>query len=72
MLAVLSCFRYNIKNLNGDRVHSLYNFMSMQLDIHDSFDQLELWFEEMVSITHVHDLCLFNSTYLTTLFPRTL
>jgi len=73
----LFCFdvgslEYDVENLNGDRVHSLYNLMSMRRDIHDSFNRLDLWFEETVSsITRVHDLCLFNSTYLTTLYPRT-
>ncbi|KIJ15329.1 hypothetical protein PAXINDRAFT_114990 [Paxillus involutus ATCC 200175] len=46
VLAVLKRFGYNVDNLNGEKVHSLFNVMTMQRDVHDLFDRLELWFEK--------------------------
>jgi len=45
VLAVLKRFGYDIENLNGPKVHSLCNVMTMQKDVHDWFDRLEMWFE---------------------------
>ncbi|KAF8239177.1 hypothetical protein L208DRAFT_119564 [Tricholoma matsutake] len=45
VLAVLKRFGFDIENLNGPKVHSLYNVMTMQKDVHDWFDRLEMWFE---------------------------
>jgi hypothetical protein len=50
VLAVLQQFGYDIKNTNGNKVHSLYNVMTMELNSHILFNCLELWFEETVSI----------------------
>lgn len=46
VLAVLKRFGYDVNSINGEKVHSLYNVMTMELNIHDKFDRLELWFEE--------------------------
>ncbi|KAN0139834.1 hypothetical protein V8E53_002496 [Lactarius tabidus] len=46
VLAVLQQFGYDIKNTNGNKVHSLYNVMTMELNSHILFNCLELWFEE--------------------------
>ncbi|KAN0140517.1 hypothetical protein V8E53_001726 [Lactarius tabidus] len=46
VLAVLKRFGYDVERMNGEKVHSLYNVMTMQKDAHDIFDRLELWFEE--------------------------
>jgi hypothetical protein len=50
VLAVLKRFGYAVDNLNGDKVHSLFNVMTMQKDVHDWFDRLEIWFEATVSV----------------------
>ncbi|THH28676.1 hypothetical protein EUX98_g5526 [Antrodiella citrinella] len=44
MLAVLQCFGYDIEASNGPAIHSLPNVMTLQADVHDAFDCLELWF----------------------------
>ncbi|KAK7034709.1 hypothetical protein VNI00_012116 [Paramarasmius palmivorus] len=45
VLAVLKRFGYDVDRLNGEKVHSLFNVMTMEKNIHDAFDRLELWFE---------------------------
>ena len=50
MLAVLKGFGYNVDNLNGMKVHSLFNVMTMEKNVHDLFDRLELWFEKTVGV----------------------
>ncbi|KAF8347441.1 hypothetical protein F5887DRAFT_31694 [Amanita rubescens] len=45
VLAVLSRFGYDVEKINGPKVHSLFNVMTMQKDAHDYFDRLELWLE---------------------------
>jgi hypothetical protein len=50
VLAVLKRFGYDVESINGEKVHSLYNVMTMERNVHDMFDRLELWFEETVSI----------------------
>ena len=51
VLAVLRRFGYDVENLNGPKVHSLFNVMTMQKDAHEWFDRLYLWFEATVSFT---------------------
>ncbi|XP_006461533.1 hypothetical protein AGABI2DRAFT_118411 [Agaricus bisporus var. bisporus H97] len=45
ILAVLKQFQCDISAFNGEKVHSLTNVITMQKDIHDAFDRLELCFE---------------------------
>ncbi|KAG7085762.1 hypothetical protein E1B28_003303 [Marasmius oreades] len=45
LLAVLKRFGYNVENINGSQVHSLCSIMTMEQNVRDSFDRLELWFE---------------------------
>ncbi|KDQ49734.1 hypothetical protein JAAARDRAFT_212033 [Jaapia argillacea MUCL 33604] len=45
VLAVLRQFGYDIDNLNGEKVHSLCNVITMEANVHDYFDRLGLWFE---------------------------
>ncbi|KII93031.1 hypothetical protein PLICRDRAFT_672317 [Plicaturopsis crispa FD-325 SS-3] len=46
VLAVLQRFGYNVDQLNGEKVHSLFNVMTLAHDAHDLFDQwLNLWLE---------------------------
>jgi hypothetical protein len=63
MLAVLKHFGYDVENLNGPKVHSLCNVMTMQYDAHDMFDRLHLWFEATVSVTGNMTLCLFYANW---------
>ena len=53
MLTVLKFFGYNVDDMNGENVHSLFNVMTMQYDAHNSFDRLEMWFEKTVSISGI-------------------
>ena len=34
-----------LAELNGDKIHSLENGFTMDVALHDMFDNLELWFE---------------------------
>lgn len=45
MLAVL---QHDVGTLTGEKVHSLFNVMTMQKDARERFDHLELWFEATV------------------------
>jgi hypothetical protein len=36
--------------LNGAKIHRLENVMTMTLDLHASFDALEIWLEARVSV----------------------
>jgi hypothetical protein len=49
ILAVLERFRYDISRFNGERVHSLTNVMTIDHNVHEAFDRLELYFEAVVS-----------------------
>ena len=51
LLAVLKRFGYDVESLNGAKVHSLFNVMTMERNAHDLFDRLHLWLEAMVSVT---------------------
>ena len=51
VLAVLKRFGYDVETLNGLKVHSLFNVMTMEKNAHDWFDRLHLWFEATVSVT---------------------
>ncbi|KAF7420780.1 hypothetical protein PC9H_011298 [Pleurotus ostreatus] len=44
-LSVLKRFGYPVETLNGVGVHSLVNIMTLQADVHDLFDRLQLWLE---------------------------
>ena len=55
VLAVLKRFGYDVENLNGDNAHSLHNVMTMEYTMHEYFDQLDIWFEGTVSVTHVYE-----------------
>ncbi|KDQ49727.1 hypothetical protein JAAARDRAFT_63505 [Jaapia argillacea MUCL 33604] len=46
VLAVLKRFGYTVDNLNGEKVHSLFNVMTLHHDVHDYFDRLGFWFEK--------------------------
>ncbi|KAG9309719.1 hypothetical protein JVU11DRAFT_10395 [Chiua virens] len=45
VLAVMQRFGYDVEKVNGTKVHSLYNVMTMEKNVHDWFDRLEMWFE---------------------------
>ncbi|KAK0199582.1 hypothetical protein DFS33DRAFT_1397971, partial [Desarmillaria ectypa] len=46
VLAVLKGFGYDVEQLNSTKVHSLYNAMTMEANVHDWFHRLEIWFEK--------------------------
>ncbi|KAK1225519.1 hypothetical protein PQX77_011538 [Marasmius sp. AFHP31] len=50
VLAALKRFGYDVNNLNGAKVHSLYNVMTMEQNVHDWFDNLNLWFEKIPNV----------------------
>ncbi|KAG9316159.1 hypothetical protein JVU11DRAFT_3842 [Chiua virens] len=41
-------FGYDVEKVNGAKVHSLYNVMTMEKNVYDWFDRLEMWFESTV------------------------
>ncbi|KAH9013272.1 hypothetical protein EDB85DRAFT_1877121 [Lactarius pseudohatsudake] len=45
--AILGCFGYTgfPEKMTGKKVHNLDNVMTLGMEIHDSFDQLDMWFE---------------------------
>jgi hypothetical protein len=49
-LVVLKRFRYDAEKLDGEKVHPLFNVMTMQRDVYYWFNRLGLWFEATVSI----------------------
>jgi hypothetical protein len=53
VLTVLKRFGYDVEKLNGPKVHSLYNVMTLDKNIHDWFDRLEVWFEKTVSVAFI-------------------
>jgi hypothetical protein len=53
VLAVLYRFGYNFDNLNGPKVHSLFNVMTLDRNVHDWFDRLQVWFEKTVSVAFI-------------------
>ena len=56
VLAVLKSFGYDVENLNDSKVHSLYNVMTMEKNVHAWFGRLEMWFERTVSIAFITSL----------------
>lgn len=50
MLAVLSRFGYDINAFHGSGIHSLRNVMTLEFNVHEAFDRLDLWFEATVSL----------------------
>ncbi|KAK0442704.1 uncharacterized protein EV420DRAFT_1074311 [Desarmillaria tabescens] len=46
VLAVLKSFGYDVEQVNGTKVHSLYNIITMESNVHDWFNRLEIWFEK--------------------------
>ncbi|KIK61130.1 hypothetical protein GYMLUDRAFT_166832, partial [Collybiopsis luxurians FD-317 M1] len=54
ILAVLDRFGIKGDDLNGENIHGLWNVMTLALQIHDSFDKLELWLEATVSTELSH------------------
>lgn len=45
VLAVLARFGYDIKKLDGSKIHSLHNVMTLITNFHGFFAQLNVWFE---------------------------
>jgi hypothetical protein len=54
VLAVLERFGYDVENLNGLKLHSLFNVMTMEINACDLFDRLEIWLEATVSVIHAY------------------
>ncbi|KAJ3764545.1 hypothetical protein FB446DRAFT_796049 [Lentinula raphanica] len=48
VLAVLEKFSYDMDKINGNKVLSLFNVMTMEPNMHDWFNHLKLYFETMV------------------------
>jgi hypothetical protein len=52
-LVVLTHFGYIIENMNGSKVHSLYNVMTLEINVLDRFGRLQVWFEKTVSVAFI-------------------
>jgi hypothetical protein len=51
VLAILKRFVDSAGNLNGPKVHSLFNVLTMEVNMYDIFDRLYMWLEATVSGT---------------------
>ncbi|KAJ3861459.1 hypothetical protein EV359DRAFT_84301 [Lentinula novae-zelandiae] len=81
VLTVLARFGYNVDTLDGPKIHSLFNVMTLVTVLHDYFDQLKLWFE-VTTAPHRYEIKCLNPfepilrnmsspfTTFTTLDPR--
>ena len=38
----------DVKKLVGGNVHSHFNILAMRSELHQSFDELDFWFEEVI------------------------
>ncbi|KAJ4495234.1 hypothetical protein C8R41DRAFT_298292 [Lentinula lateritia] len=50
--AILQQFGYDFEKFKGAKVHSLYNLITMSLDMHYAFDQLRIYLEEIGTNTY--------------------
>ncbi|KAK0217286.1 hypothetical protein IW262DRAFT_1449609 [Armillaria fumosa] len=62
LLAVLMCFGYDIQKLNGDKVHSLFNVMTLEHNVHVLFDRLKIWFEK-TDVTDCYNIRSFEPQF---------
>ncbi|EPQ61265.1 hypothetical protein GLOTRDRAFT_14416, partial [Gloeophyllum trabeum ATCC 11539] len=46
VLTALPRFGYDVDKLSDPKAHSLYNVMTLQHDVHNGFEGLQLWFKE--------------------------
>ena len=58
-LTVLKMFGLErlVESLNGAGVHSLGNIITMDMELHASFDHLELWLEPTTTVSTPPDCC---------------
>jgi len=49
--SVLAIWGINVESLNGPKVHSLFNVMTMEANVEEFFGRLEIGFEATVSVT---------------------
>ncbi|KAG7089804.1 hypothetical protein E1B28_011454 [Marasmius oreades] len=61
LLTVLKRFGYDVENINGDKMHSLHNVMTLEKNVHEHFDRLELWFEA-TEIEHCYRIKTFSKS----------
>ncbi|PBK61816.1 hypothetical protein ARMSODRAFT_1089485 [Armillaria solidipes] len=64
MLEVLKYgFGYDVEQLRGAKLHSLYNVMTMERNAYESFNRLEIWFEKK-KVANCYKLRCIYSLYL--------
>ncbi|KAJ3774593.1 hypothetical protein FB446DRAFT_843871 [Lentinula raphanica] len=49
-LAILKRFGYDVDKINGDKVHSLFNVMTLEMNTHDWFNRLGVYFEKTAAV----------------------
>ena len=56
---ILSMFGYKniLGELNGNQIHRLENVLTLEHNLHDQFDRLNVWFEATVSYFPLSLLC---------------
>ncbi|KAH7886546.1 hypothetical protein F5I97DRAFT_1867971 [Phlebopus sp. FC_14] len=69
VLAVLQRFGYDVDQVNGAKVHSLYNVITMEKNAHDAFDRLEMWFESTTE-ANCYDVKTASSVALQLIRPQ--
>ncbi|SJK98957.1 uncharacterized protein ARMOST_02235 [Armillaria ostoyae] len=50
----LSAITSRLEQLNGAKVHSLFNVMTMEHNVHEWFTRLEIWFEKTDILSAIH------------------
>ncbi|KAH7921611.1 hypothetical protein BV22DRAFT_1038422 [Leucogyrophana mollusca] len=63
--AMLSLFGLDeqVRRLLGGQVNSLHNVFTMTMQMHLSFDQYELWLEEVPGTTNTYDVCSYDDVF---------
>jgi hypothetical protein len=46
-MAILKMFNFDIHSLLGSGVNTLHNVVTMDTELHNMWDDLEFWFEEV-------------------------
>lgn len=68
MLTVLKWFDYDVENLNGAKVHSLFNVVTLSNGADDQFDRMEAWFEATVRFCYM-GMWAMPAVLITAIFP---
>jgi len=49
-----------LAELDGNKIHSLSNGLTLDLNLHSLFDNLKLWFEKVQGVPNTYNVCTLN------------